>query len=81
MKGAIHRRKVEQRKPLSREQVADFARALEGYATYRTNVVALRLMLLTFVRTVELRAADWCRNPPHGCDDGVICQKKRGDEL
>lgn len=59
LKGAIHRPKVEHRKPLSRDQIADFVKALEGYAGYRTTVIALRLMLLTFVRTVELRAAHW----------------------
>lgn len=59
LKGAIHRPKVEHRKPLSRDQIADFVNALEGYAGYRTTVIALRLMLLTFVRTVELRAAHW----------------------
>jgi len=59
LKGAIHRPKVEHHKPLSRDQVADFVRALDSYGGYRTTVIALRLMLLTFVRTVELRAAHW----------------------
>jgi integrase len=39
--------------------VADFVKALDSYGGYRTTVIALRLMLLTFVRTVELRAAHW----------------------
>lgn len=59
LKGAIHRPKVEHHKPLSRDQIIDFVKALDGYAGYRTTVIALRLMLLTFVRTVELRAALW----------------------
>ena len=59
LKGAIHRPKVEHHKPLSRDQMADFVKALDGYGGYRTTVIALRLMLLTFVRTVELRAAHW----------------------
>lgn len=59
LRGAIHRPKVEHRKPLTRDQIADFVKALDGYAGYRTTVIALRLMLLTFVRTVELRAAHW----------------------
>jgi len=57
--GAIHRPKTEHHKPLTREQIAAFVKALDGYAGYRTTVIALRLMLLTFVRTVELRAAKW----------------------
>lgn len=59
LKGAIHRPKIEHRKPLSRDQIADFVKALDSYGGYRTTVIALRLMLLTFVRTVELRAARW----------------------
>lgn len=59
LKGAIHRPKVVHRKPMTRSQVTDFVTALDGYAGYRTTVIALRLMLLTFVRTVELRGALW----------------------
>lgn len=33
--------------------------ALNRYGGYRTTVIALKLMLLTFVRTVELRKAEW----------------------
>jgi len=59
LKGAIHRPKVEHRKPLSRDQISDFLKALDSYGGYRTTVIALRLMLLTFVRTAELRGAAW----------------------
>lgn len=59
LRGAIHRPKVVHRKPMTRDQVGDFVKSLAGYAGYRTTVIALRLMLLTFVRTVELRAAHW----------------------
>lgn len=59
MKGAIQRPKVKHHKPLSPDQIADFVAALDSYGGYRTTVIALRLMLLTFVRTVELRGACW----------------------
>jgi len=59
LKGAIHRPKVVHHKPLSRSQIVDFTKALGKYGGYRTTVIALRLMLLTFVRTVELRKAEW----------------------
>lgn len=59
LRGAIHRPKVVHSRPMTRGQIADFVNALEGYAGYRTTVIALRLMLLTFVRTVELRGALW----------------------
>lgn len=59
LKGAIHRPKTAHHKPLSRDQIAAFVKALETDGGYRTTVIALRLMLLTFVRPVELRAARW----------------------
>lgn len=59
LKGAIHRPKVQHHKPLTRDQIAGFSKALEQYGGYRATVIALRLMLLTFVRTVELRKAEW----------------------
>jgi len=59
LKGAIHRPTIKRHKPLSRDQIADFIKALESDGGYRTTVIALRLLLLTFVRPVELRAARW----------------------
>ena len=59
LKGAIHRPKVEHCQPLARKDIPAFVAALENYGGYRTTVVALRLALLTFVRTVELRGAEW----------------------
>jgi integrase len=59
LRGAIQRPKVEHHKPLSREQIKDFMAAVDEYGGYRTTVIALQLMLLTFVRTVELRKAEW----------------------
>jgi integrase len=59
LKGAIDRPKTKHAKPLSRDQIASFAKALDSYGGYRTTVIALRLMLLTFVRTKELRTAPW----------------------
>lgn len=59
LKGAVHRPKVQHHKPLTREQIVEFSKALEQYGGYRATVIALRLMLLTFVRTVELRKAEW----------------------
>lgn len=59
LRGAITRPKTVHSKPLSRDQVAAFVQALDAYGGYRTTVIALRLKLLTFVRTIELRAAEW----------------------
>lgn len=59
LRGAIHRPKVEHRKPLTKGQIKDFKDALAKYGGYRTTVIALHLLLLTFVRTGELRQALW----------------------
>jgi len=59
LRGAITRPKVEHRKPLSRAQIGDFLKALDGFSGFRTTTIALRLALVTFVRTGELRAAEW----------------------
>ncbi|MET1085029.1 MAG: integrase arm-type DNA-binding domain-containing protein [Burkholderiales bacterium] len=59
LKGAIQPQKVKHRKPLSRAQIPGFAKALEEFGGYRTTAIALRLLMLTFVRPVELRGAEW----------------------
>ena len=59
LKGAIHRPKVQHSKPLTRKQIPDFLKALENFGGYRTTAIAMRLLMLTFVRTVELRGAEW----------------------
>jgi integrase len=59
LKGAIHTPKTKHHRPLARDEIAEFVCALDAYGGYRTTVIALRLMLLTFVRTKELREAQW----------------------
>jgi integrase len=57
LKGAIDRPKVQHRKPL--KDIPKFLEALQKSGGYRTTKIAMRLLLLTFVRPVELRAAEW----------------------
>lgn len=59
LKGAIQRPKVKHHRPLTREELAEFVNRLDEYGGYRTTVIALWLILLTFVRTKELREAEW----------------------
>lgn len=59
LRGAIIRPPVNHSKPLSREDIADFLKRLDAYGGNRTTAIALRLLLLTFVRTVEMRKAEW----------------------
>lgn len=59
LRGTIEKPKTEHAKPLSREQIALFATKLNEKGGYQTTRIALKLMLYTFVRTVELRQARW----------------------
>ena len=59
LRGAIVRPKTKHCVALSREQVGELVRALGGVGGHPATRLALRLMLLTFVRTSELLGARW----------------------
>lgn len=57
--GAIKRRPVRHNPPLDRGEIPRFMALLGVYGGYRVTVLAMELMMRTFVRTVELRKAKW----------------------
>jgi integrase len=57
--GAIRRAPVRHNPPLAKDEIPRFLNLLGDYGGYRGTVIALKLMLYTFVRTVELRKAEW----------------------
>jgi len=59
LKGTIDKPKVEHCQPLTKKDIPNFITALEKYGGYRSTIIALKLLMLTFVRTIELRAAEW----------------------
>lgn len=59
LKGAIHRPKVKHNAPLDEKGVKRLVEQLEAFGGYRTTAIAMRLLLLLFVRPVELRGAEW----------------------
>lgn len=59
LRGAIERPKVQHSKPLAPAAMPKFHEALTKFGGYRPTIIALRLLMLTFVRTIELRAAEW----------------------
>jgi integrase len=59
MKGVLKTRKVEHRTTFSRNELPEFLKKLDSYSGDRITKLALRLILLTFVRTGELRSARW----------------------
>jgi len=56
LKGAIHRPKLEHRRPFDSAQIPSFLKALDSCGGHRTT---FRLIFLAFVRTAELRGAAW----------------------
>lgn len=59
LRGAIKREPVRHNPPLSKDEIPRFLNLVGVYGGYRGTVIALKLMLYTFVRTVELRKAEW----------------------
>ena len=59
LKRSVKRPRVRHNPPLSWAEVPKFLNRLDEDGGYRTTVLALRLMALTYVRTVELRKACW----------------------
>lgn len=59
LKGAVKRPKVRHHPPLAQDEIPKFLEAVEKYGGFAATKHALRLLLLTFTRTIELRAAKW----------------------
>jgi integrase len=59
LKGAVARPKVRHNAALSAKEIPALMTALGKFGGYRTTSIAVELLLLTFVRTVELRKAKW----------------------
>jgi integrase len=63
LRGEIERPPPKKKKPLTPAELPDFLMALDEYSSrsqvQRTTVIAMNLLLLTFVRTGELRQAKW----------------------
>ena len=70
LKGAITRSKVKHNRPPSRAEITEFLKALDSSGGYRTTMIALRLALLTFVRTKD----------GERLDPGAACTPSRADQ-
>lgn len=64
LKRSVKRPRVRHNPPLSWSEIPKFLNSVDKDGGYRTTVLALRLMALTYVRTVELRKAHWCEFDP-----------------
>jgi len=59
LRGAISRPKPTHHRPLSKDEISKLMKALETYTGHSETVIAIKLLMLTFVRTGELRKAKW----------------------
>jgi integrase len=59
LKGLVKRPKVRHNPPLEQKEIPKLIAKLDKHGGYATTKIAIRLLMLTFVRTVELRAAEW----------------------
>lgn len=59
LKGVIIRPKIKHNRPLSSKEIPQLVAALQKFGGFRSTRIAIELLLLTFVRTVELRKATW----------------------
>jgi integrase len=59
LRGALKPPVVKHRAYLQENELPDYLQKLETYDGHPQTKLALRLLLLTFVRTTELRAAEW----------------------
>jgi integrase len=59
IRNAIQAPATKSHPPLERVDIPALEAAISGYGGEQTTVIALRLLMLTFVRSVELRGAEW----------------------
>ena len=53
LKGAVTRPKVKHNAPLTAGEIPNFLAMLGAWGGYRTSTIAIELLMLTFVRTVD----------------------------
>jgi Integrase len=59
LKGAITRPDIEHARAMEAGEITQFWERLGKFGGNRTTGIAIKLMLLTFVRTAEIRTAEW----------------------
>ncbi|WP_054991406.1 tyrosine-type recombinase/integrase [Pseudomonas coronafaciens] len=59
VRGALTRNEVNHSKPMDLDELKEYFAAVSKYGGHRRTVIALYLLPILFVRTVELRFAEW----------------------
>ena len=77
LKGALKRRQVRHNPPLSKENIPVLLKKLGAYGGYISTRIAVRLMLLTFTRTQELRMAEWVEFDLEGAEWRIPAERMK----
>jgi integrase len=77
LKGALSRPKVRHHKPLKRGDIPRFLKSLSKSGGFRTTTIAMQLLMLTFVRPVELRAAEWTEFDLEGAEWRIPAERMK----
>ncbi|WP_138438605.1 tyrosine-type recombinase/integrase [Marinobacter alexandrii] len=59
LKGAVERPEITHARALTPAEISEYLGRLEKFGGNRTTAIALELLLLTFVRSAEIRRAEW----------------------
>lgn len=78
LKGALKTAPTRHYAALRRDELGDFVRALTDYPGRPETRLAVHLLLLTFVRPGELRAAQWCEFDLDGAEWRIPATRMKG---
>lgn len=59
LRGTIQRPEIRHNRPMSHKEIPAFLKILDDFGGYPATSIALRLIMLTFVRTKEIRESTW----------------------
>jgi len=59
LRGSLKQIQTQHKKPLTPDEIPNFMAAIEAYSGYFSNKIALKLLLLTLARSVEVLHARW----------------------
>jgi len=81
LKGALVSHKVQHHRALSQDEIPRFLKVLDSYGGNRPTVIALQLLLLTFVRPGELRQAKWQEFDLDKCEWRIPAERMKMNEI
>ena len=81
LRGALISHKVKHHRALSQDEIPRFLKDVNSYGGNRPTVIALQLLLLTFVRPGELRQAKWQEFDLDKCEWRIPAERMKMNEI